>query len=96
MDAGTAAGRVEAGGGASAADLGRVVLGREAAPDRPGRPDRREGRPSLATALGQGSWLKREVPHGTVRGGHLGWSRDYAAWSLRSLTSEWTGPEGPN
>jgi hypothetical protein len=47
--------RRQAGGGASAADLGRVVLWREAAPNRPGRPDRREGRLSLATALGQGS-----------------------------------------
>jgi hypothetical protein len=34
---------------------GRVVLRREAAPDRPGRPDRREGALSLATALGQGA-----------------------------------------
>jgi hypothetical protein len=55
-------GRMQAGGGApvaSAADLGRVVLRWEAAADRPGRPDRREGRPSQATALGQGGWLAR-------------------------------------
>jgi hypothetical protein len=61
----------QAGGGASAADLGRVVLGREAAPERPGRPDRRGGRRSLATALGQGSgW--RDVAARHHAGGHLG------------------------
>jgi len=63
--------RVQAGGGASAADLGRVALWREAAPERPGRPYRREGRLSLATALGQGG-AGAMLPHGTVRGGHLG------------------------
>jgi hypothetical protein len=58
-------GRVEAGGGASAAGLGRGVLGREAAPtDQAGQTAAR-GALSLANALGQGSWLKREVtaPH---------------------------------
>jgi hypothetical protein len=34
------------------------------------------------------------VPHGTVWSGHLAWSRDYAAWSVWSLMSEWTGLEG--
>jgi hypothetical protein len=58
-------GRVEAGGGASAADLGRVVPRREAAADRPGRPDRRQGRPSVATALGQGL-ADAMSPRGTV------------------------------
>jgi hypothetical protein len=75
-------------------DLGRVVLRREAAADRPGRPDRREGRPSVATALGQGL-ADAMLPHGTVWSGQLAWSRDYAAWSVRSLVSEWTGLGGP-
>jgi hypothetical protein len=47
-----------------------------------------------ATALGQRSWLTRCCR--TVWSGHLAWSRDYAAWSLWSLMSEWTGLEGPN
>jgi hypothetical protein len=65
------AGGVQAGGGASAADLGRVVLRREAAPDRPGRADGREERLSLATAPGQGSgW--RDVAARPRAGGHLG------------------------
>ena len=89
-------GRLEAGGGVSTADLGRVVLGREATADRPGRPDRRGGALSLATALGQGSWLASEVAARHRVGGQLAWSRDYSAWSLRSLTTERTGPEGPN
>ena len=62
--------------------------------DQAGRPPR--GRPSLATALGQGSWLKRDVAARHRVGGHLAWRRDYSAWSLPSLMSEWTGPEGPN
>jgi hypothetical protein len=61
------------------------------------RPDRREGALSLATALGQGSWLKREVAarHRVGRPSGPG-GRDYGAWSLQGLTTEWTGPEGSN
>jgi hypothetical protein len=44
--------------------LGRGVLGREAAADRPGRPDRREGRLSLATTLEQGGgWREVAARH---------------------------------
>jgi hypothetical protein len=64
--------RVQAGGGASPADLGRVVLRREAAPERPGRPDRREGRLSLATALGRGSGWRDVAARHRAGGGHLG------------------------
>jgi hypothetical protein len=86
--------RVQAGGGASAADLGWVVLRREAPPDRAGRTAaggacrwrRRSGRGWLARCC-------RTAPCGAAI---WAWSHDYAAWSWRSLTSEWTGPEGPN
>jgi hypothetical protein len=58
MDAGTAAEVVWRSAGERRPRTGRAVHRREAAPDRPGRPDRREGRArSLATALGRGSWL---------------------------------------
>jgi hypothetical protein len=42
-----------------------VVRRREAAADRPGRPDRRQGCPSVATALGQGL-ADAMLPHGTA------------------------------
>jgi hypothetical protein len=88
-------GHVEAGGGASAGapGPGGASAGGCGRPTR--RPDRREGRPSVATSLGQGP-ADAMLPHGTVWSGHLAWSRDYAAWSVRSLMSEWTGVEGPN
>ena len=60
-------GGVQAGGGAPAADLGRVVLRREAAPDRPGRPDRREGRCRWPLRWGR-ELAGAMLPHGTVRG----------------------------
>ena len=87
-------GRVEASGGASAADLGRVVLGREAAADRPGRPDRRKGRPVAGDCARQGCWLKRDVPAPAA------WlppwlERDYSPWLSWSLTPAWTGSAGP-
>jgi hypothetical protein len=52
-------GRVAVGGGASAAGLGRVMLAREAAPDRPGRPGHREvvARHRVGGHLGQKSRL---------------------------------------
>jgi hypothetical protein len=85
-------GLVEAGGGRRPADLGRVVLWREAAADRSGRPDRRQGVRRWRRRSGRGA-ADAMLPHGTVWSGHLAWSRDYAAWSARSLMSEWTGPE---
>jgi hypothetical protein len=95
MDAGTAAEVVwRPAGERRPADLGRVVFGGRLRPTdqadqtaaRGGRRWRRRSGRGLADA---------RLPHGTVAG-HLAWSRDYAAWSLPSLTSEWTGPEGPN
>ena len=54
-------GRMEASGGASAADLAGLCSGGVAAADRPGRPDRRKGahRQRLRQA---GCWLKRDAP----------------------------------
>jgi hypothetical protein len=74
---------------------GRVVLQREAAPERPGRPDRREGRCRWRLRSGT-EWLARCCRTALCGAAIWAWSHDYCAWSLRSLTSEWTGPEGPN
>jgi hypothetical protein len=80
-------GRVEASGGASAADLGRVVLGRGGW----GRPIR-EARPPQGAPRGwrlrqAGGWQKRDVSAPTA------WlpsclKRDYSPWLSWSLTPE--------
>ena len=63
-------------------------------PTRQARPPR--GAPVAGHCAGAGSWLARCCRTAPCGGGHLAWSHDYFAWSLRSLTSEWTGPEGSN
>jgi hypothetical protein len=88
-----------ASGGAAVADLAGSRSGAGCGRARPltgqGRPARREGHPSLPAEPGHKSGLKRDVlaPAG---GGELGWTRDYAVWSLCSLTPEWTGLEEAN
>jgi hypothetical protein len=76
---------------------GRVCSGASCGRGRPltGQgPARREGRPSLPATPRHGS------AGCSVRFLHLrvaasvAWTRDYAAWSLSSLTTEWTGLEG--
>jgi hypothetical protein len=72
--------RVQAGGGASAADLGRVVLRRRLHPsDRAGQTA--AGAPVAATALGAGGVAGAMLPHGTARGGHQSRSRR-VIWQL--------------
>lgn len=88
--------RVQAGGGASAADLGRVVLRREA-PHPSDRAGQTAGRGAVAGDCARaGEWLARCCRMAPCGAAIWAWSHDYSAWSLRSLTSEWTGPEGPN
>jgi hypothetical protein len=43
-----------------------------------------------------GEWLTRCCRTAPCGAAIWAWSHDYSAWSLRSLMSEWTGPEGPN
>jgi hypothetical protein len=88
-------GRVKAGGGASAGGPGPGG----ASAGGCGRPTRQARRPRGAPVGGdcaRQGLADAMLPHGTVWSGHLAWSRDYAAWSVRSLMSEWTGLEEPN
>jgi hypothetical protein len=56
-------GHMSASGGGSPRTWPGCAWAGEAAADRPGRPDRREGRPvDGGAAPGQGSWLTRDVP----------------------------------
>jgi hypothetical protein len=80
-------GRAQAGGGASAADLGPggASTGGCTRPTRQARPPPEAPVAGDCARAGVG-W--RDVAHGTARGGHLVWSHDYSAWSLRSPTAE--------
>jgi hypothetical protein len=76
---------------------GRVVLGRRLRPrstaDGQG-PARREGRRWLPATPRDGSvGCSVRFLHLRVAAS-LAWTRDYAGWSLSSLTTEWTGLEG--
>jgi hypothetical protein len=84
--------RVQAGGGASAADLGRVVLRREAAPERPGRPDRRGGRLSLRLRSGRGGWRDLAARH---RAGRPSVSIPTGDLAARSGPRQGVGPDPP-
>ena len=83
-------GRVQAGGGASPRTWAGWCFGGRLHPtDQAGQTAARA--PVAGDCARAGELAGAMSPHGTVRGGHLGLSRDYSAWSLRSLTSEWTG-----
>jgi hypothetical protein len=94
MDAGTAAEVVwrPAGSVGRGPEPGWCVGGRLRPTDQAGQTAAR-GALSLAIALGQGELAGARGCRTAPWAGHLSWSRDYAAWSLPSLTSEWTGPE---
>jgi hypothetical protein len=79
--------------------VGRGLVGwclGEAAPetDQAGRPPR--GRPIAGDCAGAGELAEARGCRTGPCGRPSARSRDYSAWSLRSLTSGWTGPEGPN
>jgi hypothetical protein len=94
MDAGTAAescagrrgsvGRGPGPGGASAGGCTR--------PTGQARPPR--GVPVAGDCARAGEWLARCCRTAPCGAAIWAWSHDYSAWSLRNLTSEWTGPEG--
>ena len=96
MDAGTAAescagrwGSVGRGPGPGGASVGGCTRATGQARPPPGAP-------VAGDCAGAGEWLARGCRTAPCGAAIWAWSHDYAAWSLRSPMSEWTGPEGPN